>query len=254
MTLLHVDHVSARFGGLVAVNDVSFCVDAGEVFSIIGPNGAGKTTLFNLISRIYPVARGSLHFDGQDFTSMPAYRVARLGIARTFQNLELFDDSTVLENLLAGRHRFRRHGFLAEAWFGRQLWKSELEDRRAVEGVIDFLDLHRYRDARVGTLPYGVRKVVELGRALACGPKLLLLDEPSSGLNAEESEDIGFWILDIRRLFGITVVIIEHDMSLVGQVSDRVLALNQGSVMAQGSVSQVQQHPQVIEAYLGVVQ
>lgn len=251
MTILKVDHVSVHFGGLVALSDVSFSVKAGEVFSIIGPNGAGKTTLFNLISRIYPVSQGNLQIDGQNFTTMPAHCVAQLGIARTFQNLELFDHATVLENLLVGRHRFRKHGFLAEAWFGKVLWASELEDRRAVEKVIDFLDLHRYRDSMVGALPYGVRKVVELGRALASGPKLLLLDEPSSGLNAEESEDIGFWILDIKRLFGITLVIIEHDMRLVGQVSDRVLALNQGCVMAEGSVQEVQTHPRVIEAYLG---
>ena len=252
MTLLRAEHLKVQFGGLVAVKDVSFSVESAQIFCIIGPNGAGKTTLFNLFSRIYAPTAGRMFIDGVDFTAVPAHRVARLGIARTFQNLELFDHASVLENLLVGRHRFRQRGFLAESWFGKAMWEVELESRRAVEEVIDFLDLHRYRDTQVGALPYGVRKVIELGRALCSQPRLLLLDEPSSGLNAEESEDIGYWILDIKRRFGITVLMIEHDMSLVSQVSDRVLALNEGSVMAEGSVQEVQSHPLVIEAYLGV--
>ena len=251
MTLLRVENVSVRFGGLVAVDDVSLSIDVGEVFAIIGPNGAGKTTLFNVISRITTTSDGRLFLNGQDFTRLAPHRMARLGVARTFQNLELFDRATVLENLLVGRHRHRRHGFLAELWFGRDLWEQELESRRAVEDVIDFLHLHRYRNARVGGLPYGVRKVVELGRALASGPHLLLLDEPSSGLNAEERVDVAFWIRDIQRVFGITVLMIEHDMALVARVSNRVLALNQGRAMAEGTPEEVQRHPDVIEAYLG---
>ncbi|MCZ7657788.1 MAG: ABC transporter ATP-binding protein [Xanthobacteraceae bacterium] len=251
MTLLSVKNVSVRFGGLVAVDDVNFAVDAGEVFAIIGPNGAGKTTLFNVISRITTASEGRLLLNGGDFTRVAPHRMAHLGVARTFQNLELFDRATVLENLLVGRHRHRRHGFLSELCFGPGLWRQELESRRAVESVIDFLDLHRHRDTTVGSLPYGVRKVVELGRALSAGPQLLLLDEPSSGLNAEERVDVGFWIRDIQRVFGITVLMIEHDMALVARVSNRVLALNQGRVITEGTPEDVQRHPGVIEAFLG---
>jgi len=251
MSLLHVEQLCVRFGGLLAVDKVSFSVQRGEVLSLIGPNGAGKTTTFNLISRLFPATSGRMLFDGQDFGQLPAHHVAQLGIARTFQNLELFDNASVLDNLLVGRHRHRKHGFLAEAWFGKALWRQELESRRAVEDVIDFLNLHRYRDKAVGTLSYGVRKVVELGRALACGPKLLLLDEPSSGLNVEETQDMAFWIRDIQRVLGITVLLIEHDMTLVSSVSDRVLALHQGKVLAEGTAREVQQHPKVVEAYLG---
>jgi branched-chain amino acid transport system ATP-binding protein len=251
MSLLEVRNVSVRFGGLVAVDDVDFTVAEGEVFSIIGPNGAGKTSLFNLISRIYAASTGRLVFNKQDFTTLAPHKVAQLGIARTFQNLELFEHATVLENLLVGRHRHRRCGFLAEAWFGRALWEQELESRKVVEDVIDFLELHRYRNAIVGSLPYGARKIVELGRALAGLPRLLLLDEPSSGLNLEESRDIAFWIRDIQRIFRITVLLIEHDMSLVRRVSDRVLAMNQGKVITVGNADEVQRHPKVVEAYLG---
>lgn len=251
MSLLQVRHVSVRFGGLVAVDDVSLSVRSGEVLSIIGPNGAGKTSLFNLISRIHPPSTGRLLFDGQDFTSLAPHKVAHLGIARTFQNLELFDRATVLENLLVGRHRHRRCGFLAEVWFGRALWQQELQNRLAAEEIVDFLELHRSREATVGSLPYGTRKLVELGRALASQPRLLLLDEPSSGLNVEESRDLAFRIRDIQRVLGITVVLIEHDMALVARVSDRVLALHQGRVIADGPMEEVQRHPDVVNAYLG---
>ena len=251
MSLVELRNLSLQFGGLVAVDNVSLSVEKGEVLSIIGPNGAGKTSLFNIISRIYAATRGSMVFDGLEFTSLAPHKVAQLGMARTFQNLELFGHATVLENLLIGRHRHRRHGFLAEAWFGKAMWQQELESRRLVEDVIDFLDLHRSRDAVVGTLSYGTRKLVELGRALAAKPRLLLLDEPSSGLNVEESRDIAFWIRDIQRLFGVTVVLIEHDMTLVSSVSDRVLALHQGGVIAAGTTDEVQRHPEIVEAYLG---
>ena len=250
--MVEVSHLTKIYGELRAIQDVSFTARRGEILGFLGPNGAGKTTLFNLFSRIYAPSAGRMLLDGVDFTTLPPHRIAQLGIARTFQNLELFDHATVLENLLVGRHRFRRHGFLDEIWFDQAVWQAELESRQAVENIIDFLDLHRFRDTRVGALPYGVRKVIELGRALCSQPRLLLLDEPSSGLNAEESEDIGYWILDIKRHFGITVLMIEHDMRLMGQVSDRVLALNEGSVLTEGSVQEVQSHPQVIEAYLGV--
>ena len=249
--LLRARHLSVRFGGVLAVNDVSFDVRAGEVFTLIGPNGAGKTTVFNLISRIYQPTSGTLEFDGRDITGVPPHEIASLGIARTFQNIELFEHATVLHNLLIGRHRHARTRVIDEIFFTARVRAAEIEARRKVEEVIEFLDLQHHRDAMVAGLPYGVRKVVELARALATEPRLLLLDEPSSGLNVEETEDMAFWIDDICHQLGITVLMVEHDMSLVSRVSDRVLALNQGEVLATGSAREVQQHPGVIEAYLG---
>ncbi|MBC6959164.1 MAG: ABC transporter ATP-binding protein [Lautropia sp.] len=249
--LLRARNLSVRFGGVLAVNDVSFDVQRGEVFTLIGPNGAGKTTVFNLISRIYTATSGSIDFEGRRLTGVAPHRIAALGIARTFQNIELFEHATVLQNLLIGRHIHRRSGFWRELVFTPRVRAAERETRRKVEEVIDFLDLQHYRDTMVAGLPYGVRKVVELARALATEPKLLLLDEPSSGLNVEETVDMSFWIQDIRDDLGITVLMVEHDMSLVSKVSDRVLAMNQGEVLALGTPAQVQGHPGVIEAYLG---
>ncbi len=252
--LLSAKNLEVRFGGVVAVNDVSFDVRRGEVFTLIGPNGAGKTTVFNLISRIYTPGNGSIHYDGHDLLAQPAHRIAALGIARTFQNIELFEHATVLQNLLIGRHVHRRTGLWSELLFLPSVRAAERETREKVEEVIDFLDLQHYRDTMIAGLPYGVRKVVELGRALATAPKLLLLDEPSSGLNVEETGDMVFWIQDIVHDLGITVLMVEHDMSLVSAVSDRVLAMNQGETLALGSPAEVQSHPGVIEAYLGAVE
>jgi len=249
--LLSAKNLEVRFGGVLAVNDVSFDVRRGEVFTLIGPNGAGKTTVFNLISRIYTPGNGTIHYDGCDLLAQPAHRIAALGIARTFQNIELFEHATVLQNLLIGRHVHRRTGLWSELLFLPRVRAAERETREKVEEVIDFLDLQHYRDTMIAGLPYGVRKVVELGRALATAPKLLLLDEPSSGLNVEETGDMVFWIQDIVHDLGITVLMVEHDMSLVSAVADRVLAMNQGEVLALGSPAEVQAHPGVIEAYLG---
>jgi branched-chain amino acid transport system ATP-binding protein len=249
--LLLVEKLSVQFGGVRAVADVSFAVRPGEVFTLIGPNGAGKTTVFNLISRIYQPSAGSIRFDGHELLRVAPHRIAALGIARTFQNIELFEHATVLQNLLIGRHTHRTTLLLQELLFLRAVRDAERAFRERVERVIDLLDLQHYRDSLVAGLPYGVRKVVELGRALAIEPRLLLLDEPSSGLNVEETDDMAFWIQDIQRDLGITVLMVEHDMSLVSRVSDRVLAMNQGEVIAQGTPSQVQSHPAVIEAYLG---
>jgi len=249
--LLSARNLTVRFGGVLAVNDVSFDVRRGEVFTLIGPNGAGKTTVFNLISRIYTATSGSIEFEGQPLRAVAPHRIAGLGIARTFQNIELFEHATVLQNLLIGRHIHRRSGFWSEIVFAPSVRVAERDTRRKVEEVIDFLDLQHYRDTMVAGLPYGVRKVVELARALATEPKLLLLDEPSSGLNVEETGDMAFWIQDIRDDLGITVLMVEHDMSLVSKVSDRVLAMNQGEVLALGTPAEVQGHPGVIEAYLG---
>ncbi len=251
--LLSARNLSVRFGGVLAVNDVSFDVQRGEVFTLIGPNGAGKTTVFNLISRIYTPTSGSIEFDGQALGRVAPHDVAALGIARTFQNIELFEHATVLQNLLIGRHIRRTTSVWSEMLFLPQVRAAERETRRKVEEVIDLLELAHYRDAQVAGLPYGVRKVVELGRALCTEPKLLLLDEPSSGLNVEETGDMAFWIEDIRRDLGITILMVEHDMSLVSKVSDRVLAMNQGAVLAVGDPAAVQADPAVIEAYLGTV-
>ncbi len=249
--LIEARNISISFGGIRAVDDVSFSVAKGEIFAIVGPNGAGKSTIFNLISRIYEPTGGRLIFEGEDITNVAPHTIAGRGIARTFQNIELFEHATVLDNLLIGRHCRARPNILAEVLFTPGVRREELRHREAVEEVIDFLDLANYRDQRISGLPYGVRKVVELARALCAKPKLLLLDEPASGLNTEETEEVAFWIDDIKNDLGITVIMIEHDMSLVSAVSDRVLALNNGRMLALGTPSAVQSDPAVIEAYLG---
>ena len=251
MSLLAVEGLVMDFGGVRAVADVTFTVEPGEVFTIIGPNGAGKTTIFNVISRIYDPTLGRLIFDGEDITAVPPHEIARRGIARTFQNIELFEHASVLQNLLLGRHAHKRSGFVEEMLFLPRVRALEIEHRDAVEQVIDFLDLQPHRDSLVVNLSYGVRKVVEMARALCTRPKLLLLDEPSSGLSVEETEDMAFWIQDIRTMLGITVLMVEHDMSLVSAVSDRVLAVNYGRAIALGTAREVQEHPDVITAYLG---
>ncbi len=251
MSLLAVEDLAIHFGGVKAVDGVSFEVKEGEVFAIIGPNGAGKSTIFNLISRLYEPTRGRIHFDGADITTLKAHQIAPLGIARTFQNIELFDHSTVLDNLLMGRHIHRRTNFVEDILFLPKVRRAEREHRRRVEEVIAFLELELYRGKHIAGLPYGVRKVVEIGRALALGPKLILLDEPASGLSVEESQDVAFWIEDMRRDMGLTVLMVEHDMGLVTQVSDRVLAVANGQALALGTAAEVQADPAVQAAYLG---
>jgi branched-chain amino acid transport system ATP-binding protein len=251
VTFFQADNLIINFGGIRAVDDVSFAVSKGEVFTIIGPNGAGKTTIFNLVSRIYEPAVGRLVFEDRDITKVPPHRIAALGIARTFQNIELFEHATLLENLLLARHVHKKSTFFGELLFLPAVRQMEVEHREAVERVIDFLNLQEYRDALIVNLPYGVRKVTELARALCTGPKLLLLDEPSSGLNVEETEDMAFWIEDIKNLLGITVLMVEHDMNLVSAVSDRVLALNYGRPIATGTPDEIKSHPEVVRAYLG---
>ena len=251
MTLLVADNLSVSFGGVKAVRELTFAVEPGEVFSIVGPNGAGKTTVFNLISRIYDVDEGAIAFDGQDITGLPAHGIAELGIARTFQNKELFERETVLKNLLIGCHVHRRSNLLSELFFLPSVRRGELALRESVEDVIDLLDLQSYRDKPISELPFGARKMVEIARALCLRPRLLLLDEPSSGLNPEETEDLSFWLEDINEELGVTVMMVEHDMNLVSRASNRVLAMADGALITIGTPSEVQGHPQVQRAYLG---
>ena len=249
--VLSAEELTIRFGGLTAVDNVSFDVQEREVFTIVGPNGAGKTTIFNLISRIYDPTEGRIRFCGEDITETPAHDIAGLGIARTFQNIELFEHAPVLHNLLVGRHCKSRTNVFEELFFLPRVRRAEYAHREKVEEVIDFLDLQPYRDQYIANLPFGVRKVVELARALCTEPKLLLLDEPASGLNVEETENVAFWIDDIKNDLGITILMVEHDMSLVTEVSDRVLAMNDGRTIAEGTSGEVQNHPEVLRAYLG---
>lgn len=253
MSFLEIKNLSISFGGVKAVDDVSFSIEEGSVYAIIGPNGAGKSTIFNLLSRFYEPLSGQLNYFGNDLLELGAKDIARLGIARTFQNLELFEHASVLQNLLVGRHVHNNQSWWRQMLFTDSVVDAELEHRRKVEEVIDFLELAHYRNQMISGLPYGVRKKIELARALCIEPKLLLLDEPSSGLNLEETEEMGFWIEDIRRDLNITVVLIEHDMSLVAEVSDRVLAIVNGRVATEGNHAFVQSHPDVVSAYLGDV-
>ncbi|MBC7706968.1 MAG: ABC transporter ATP-binding protein [Rhodoferax sp.] len=246
-----VKDVSLRFGGVQAIGHVSFDVRQGEVFAIIGPNGAGKTSMLNVITRVFDPSSGSIVFEGQDITTLPRHKIVHSGIARTFQNIELFEGGTVLDNLLLGRHRFGHGSFAAQCLWTPAVRAAEAQSRAQVEDVIALLDLMPHRNSLVAGLPYGVRKVVELARALATQPRLLLLDEPASGLNPEETRDLAFWIDDIQKDLGITVVMVEHDMSLVSEAADRVLCMNLGQVLALGTPEEVQADPAVIAAYLG---
>ena len=251
MSLFEVKNITVAFGGVKALNDVSFGVDKGEIFTIIGPNGAGKSTLFNVISRIYEPSKGEIYFENQNISKTKPHNISKLGIARTFQNLELFENATVLQNLLLGRHIYKKTNILSEVFFTPSARKQEHEYRLKVEEVIDFLDLQHYRDTLINGLPYGVRKNVELARALCTDPKLLLLDEPSSGLTNEETIDLSFWIKDIQSLLGITIIMIEHDMSFVNKVSDRILALNYGKILASGLPEEIKNNTDVKQAYMG---
>ncbi len=251
---LSVRNLSIMFGGVHAVEDVSFDVEPGEVFAIIGPNGAGKSTIFNLISRLYEPSAGSIRYGDHDLLKLPAHKVVETGIARTFQNIELFEHATVLQNLLVGRHsRMSRNPF-TNFVFSPGVKKSELEHRRKVEDVIDLLEIAQYRDEKISDLPYGARKNVELARALCAEPSLLLLDEPASGLNNEETDDVGFWLEDIKHDLGVTLVMVEHDMNLVGQVADRVMAINDGRLLTIGTPDEVRNNKDVQQAYLGVAE
>jgi len=252
--ILRFSDVKLSFDGIRAIDGVSFTVGRSELFAIIGPNGAGKTSIFNVLSGVYRPQQGEVVFDGVPLLGRSPHQIARLGIARTFQNVELFANLTVLDNLMLGRHHHIRYGTLsAVLWVGRAR-RQEVAHREKVEEIIDFLELERWRGLPVGLLPYGVQKRVELGRALAMEPKLLLLDEPVGGMNVEETEDMARYILDIRDDLDIPIILVEHDMGLVMDLADQVLVVDFGRPVATGVPKEIQNHPDVIRAYLGEVQ
>lgn len=248
---LDVQNISLRFGGIRALNDVSFQVHEGEILSVIGPNGAGKTSLINSITGFYRPQEGDILLDGESILHLPPYQRAKLGISRTFQNIALYTNMTALDNLMAARHIHMRTNMLWGALFWGPAQREELAHRRAVEEIIDFLEMESVRKSIVGTLSYGLRKRVELGRALALEPKLLLLDEPMAGMNVEEKEDMARFILDIHERSGTTIMLIEHDIGLVMDISTRIVALDFGTKIAEGTPDEIRTNDAVIKAYLG---
>ncbi|RAK22113.1 amino acid/amide ABC transporter ATP-binding protein 1 (HAAT family) [Anoxybacillus vitaminiphilus] len=251
MGILDIKSVTLRFGGVVALDHVSFEVKEGEIFSLIGPNGAGKTSMLNCISGLYRPTSGSVLFKGEDITNLKPHKRAALGIARAFQNIELFPHLSVLDNLMLGRHVRMKTGVLAGGLYWGKAQKEEVEHRKKVEEVIDFLELEHVRNTPVGTLSYGLQKRVEVGRALALEPEILLLDEPMAGMNNEEKEDMARYIIDIHEEKKTTIILIEHDMGVIMDLSNHIAVLDFGKLIAYGTPKEIQNNPRVIEAYLG---
>jgi len=251
MALLEVSEVSKEFGGVQALYSIDLEVNKGEIVAIIGPNGAGKTTLVNCINKVYPFDNGKIIFDGTDITKLHSYKVAALGIARTFQNIALFKGMTVLDNIMLGAHARMKTGVLSGGIYWGVAQKRETEQRKKVEKIIDFLEMEHVRKSVVGPLAYGIQKRVEFGRALALDPKLVILDECMAGMNLEEKEDMARFILDANEELDKTIVLIEHDMGLVMDISDRILVLEYGGKIAEGTPDEVRKNPEVIRAYLG---
>jgi branched-chain amino acid transport system ATP-binding protein len=249
--ILAVDHISLRFGGVKAISDVSFEVREHEVLAIIGPNGAGKSSMLNVINGVYHPQQGRIRFKGREFPAMTPHRAASMGIARTFQNLALFKGMTVLDNIMTGRNLRMTTGILAQAVRIGPAEREEIRHREVVEHIIDFLEIQAHRKTLVGRLPYGLQKRVDLGRALASEPEVLLLDEPMAGMNVEEKQDMCRFVLDVNEQYGTTIVLIEHDMSVVMDISDRVVVLDYGRKIGDGSPDDVRHNQAVIDAYLG---
>jgi branched-chain amino acid transport system ATP-binding protein len=249
--VVQLSGVELRFAGVTALSGVDLEVHPDELFAIIGPNGAGKTSIFNVLSGVYRPQVGSVRFLAEDIGSLKPHQIAHRGMARTFQNIELFENLDIVDNLMLGRHHHLGYGWpSAVAWLGRAK-AAEVRNRRRVEEIIDFLEIEAYRTLPVGLLPYGIQKRIELGRALAMEPRLLLLDEPVAGMNGEETEDMARFILDVKRELGIAMILVEHDMGLVMDLADRVMALDFGQPLVTGTPAVVQEHPEVVRAYLG---
>jgi len=251
--MLTAKDVSLSFGGIQALVDIDIDIKHGEIFAIIGPNGAGKTSFFNCINGFYRPQMGSIYFEGQEITRLPSHRIAELGIARTFQGLQLFNGLSVLDNIMAGRHFHFKTGILSDAIYFGATRREEIKHRKIVEKIIDFLEIEPVRKQLVGTLPYGLRKRVDLGRALVAEPKLLLLDEPMAGMNRDEKEDMARFILDISEGMGITIAVVDHDMGVVMDICERVVVLDFGRKIAEGTPQEIRCNEEVIRAYLGKV-
>jgi len=252
MSSLKFNDVTLKFGGITALNNVSFEVKPKTLYAIIGPNGAGKTSIFNCISGIYRPTEGSVNYGDSDIKDLRPDQVANLGIARTFQNIELFENMTVLDNILIGAHRHLNYGPISSLFFSNKTRKSELEARKIAEDIIDFLEIEQFRYSYIMSLPYGVQKRVEIGRALAMDPDLILLDEPAAGMNNEETEDIARFIIDIHEEMKKTVILVDHDMNMVMDIAEEVMVLNFGEKLAEGKPEEIVKDSKVIEAYLGV--